>query len=108
MARRSVWLSVLTLGVLSSSLAAQAAAPTLPNTPAGAVVKAWQDAYGSGDTARVTDFYRKYQPDRVARGSVAYRTQAGGFDIVSIERSEPRRFEFITRERKTPPRKVPA
>jgi hypothetical protein len=102
MARRSVWLSALALGVLSSALAAQTAAPTLPNTPAGTVVKAWQDAYASGDTARVTDFYRKYQPDRVARGSVAYRTQAGGFDIVSIERAEPRRLEFITRERKTP------
>jgi hypothetical protein len=66
------------------------------------VVKAWYDAYGSGDTARVTDFYRRYQPDRIARNTVSYRSEAGGFDIISIERAEPRRMEFIARERKTP------
>ena len=76
--------------------------PSIPNTPAGAVVKAWYDAYGSSDTARVTDFYRRYQPERVARNTVAYRTELGGFDILSIERAEQRRMEFVTRARKTP------
>jgi len=77
-------------------------APSIPNTPAGTVVKAWYDAYGSGDTARVTDFYRRYQPERVSQNTVQYRTELGGFDIVSIERTEPRRMEFVTRARKTP------
>ena len=65
-------------------------APSIPNTPVGTVVKAWYDAYGSGDTARVTDFYRRYQPTRVVQNTVQYRTELGGFDIVSIERAEPR------------------
>jgi hypothetical protein len=78
------------------------AAPSLPNTPAGTVVKAWYDAYGSGDTVRILDFYRRYQPERVAQNTVQFRTQSGGFDIVSIERTEARRMEFLARERKTP------
>ena len=86
----------------ATALGAQSpASPHLPNTPAGTVVKAWYDAYGSGDTLRILDFYRRYQPERIAQNSVAFRPQAGGFDIVSIERSEPRRIEFVARERKT-------
>lgn len=78
------------------------ASPSIPNTPVGAVVKAWYDAYGSGDTARITDFYRKYQPERVERNTVQYRTGSGGFNILSIERAEPRHIEFLARERNTP------
>src|SRR6185436_524427 len=73
-----------------------------PNTPAGTVVKAWYDAYGSGDTLQILDYYRRYQPERIAQNTVSFRTQAGGFDILSIERTEPRHMEFLTRERKTP------
>ena len=94
---------LLGAALTATALVAQSpASPTLPNTPAGAVVKAWQDAYGSGDTLRILDYYRRYQPERVTQNTVQFRSQAGGFDIVSIERSEPRHLEFLTRERKTP------
>ena len=94
---------LLGAALTTTTLGAQTpATPPLPNTPAGAVVKAWQDAYGSGDTLRIIEYYRRYQPDRVAMNTVPFRSQAGGFDIVSIERSEPRHLEFLTRERKTP------
>ena len=103
MFRRFACVFALASQVAVTALGAQTAAtPSIPNTPAGTVVKAWYDAYGSGDTARVTDFYRRYQPDRIARNTVQYRTELGGFDIVSIERAEPRRMEFVTRARKTP------
>jgi len=103
MFRRCARVFLLAAPVAATALGAQTgAAPSLPNSPAGTVVKAWYDAYGSGDTARVTDFYRRYQPQRVAQNTVQYRTELGGFDIVSIERAEPRRMEFVTRARKTP------
>ena len=93
----------LAILVVATGLKAQTSAtPSLPNTPAGTVVKAWYDAYGSGDTARVTDFYRRYQPERVTQNTVSYRSGSGGFDIVSIVRAEPRHMEFVARERKTP------
>jgi retinol-binding protein 3 len=102
MLRRSA--NLLFGGVLTAAtLGAQSpAAPPLPNTPAGTVVKAWYDAYGSGDTVRILDFYRRYQPERVTQNTVQFRTQSGGFDIVSVARAEPRRIEFLARERKTP------
>ena len=94
---------LLGAALTATALAAQSpASPSLPNTPAGTVVKAWYDAYGSGDTLRILDFYRRYQPERVAQNTVAFRTGSGGFDILSIERAEPRRMEFLARERKTP------
>jgi hypothetical protein len=96
--------NMLVVAVLAAArLGAQSpASPPLPGTPAGAVVKAWVDAYGSGDTLRILDFYRRYQPERVTQGTVQFRTQSGGFDILSIERAEPRRIEYLARERKTP------
>ena len=103
MFRRFARVFLLAAPLVATGLSAQTRpAPSIPNTPAGAVVKAWYDAYGSSDTARVTDFYRRYQPERVARNTVAYRTELGGFDILSIERADPRRMEFVTRARKTP------
>ena len=95
--------ALLAAALTTTGLGAQSpASPSLPNTPAGAVVKAWYDAYGSGDTLRILDYYRRYQPERIAQNTVSFRTQAGGFDILSIERTEPRHMEFLTRERKTP------
>ena len=40
---------------------------------------------------------------RIAQNSASFRTQAGGFDILSIERVEPRHMEFLTTERKPQP-----
>ena len=95
--------ALLAAALTTTGLGAQSpASPSLPNTPAGTVVKAWYDAYGSGDTLRILDYYRRYQPERIAQNTVSFRTQAGGFDILSIERTEPRHMEFVTRERKTP------
>jgi hypothetical protein len=94
--------ALLGAALITSSLTAQTPALSLPNTPAGTVVKAWYDAYGSGDTLRILDFYRRYQPERIAQNTVAFRTGSGGFDILSIQRAEPRRIEFVAKERKTP------
>jgi hypothetical protein len=77
-------------------------APSIPNTPVGEVIRVWLDAFRSGDTARIMDYYRRYQPERIARSTVSFRAGSGGFDIVSIERSEPRHIELVVRERNTP------
>ena len=102
MLRRLAYVS-LAVVLSATALASQSpVAPPLPNTPAGTVVKAWYDAYGSGDTLKVLDFYRRYQPERISQNTVQFRLGSGGFDILSIEQQEPRRMEFLTRERKSP------
>ena len=79
-----------------------AQSPAIPDTPAGSVIRVWQEAFNSGDTLRILDYYRRFQPERIAQGTVNFRLASGGFDIVSIERSEPRHIELVVRERKTP------
>ncbi|MBL0937653.1 MAG: S41 family peptidase [Gemmatimonadaceae bacterium] len=82
-------------------LTVRAQTPVIPDTPAGVVLRAWFDAYASGDTSRILDFLRRYQPDRIGQSSMSGRIGMAGFQLVSIEKSDPRRIEFIAREGRT-------
>jgi retinol-binding protein 3 len=92
--------------VVAQDVSTQGAAATtkvaLPDTPAGAVVRDWLDVFASGDTARILGWYRRYQPERIAQGTINYRLASGGFEVLSIERSEPRHIEMGVKERNTP------
>ena len=102
MLRRAV-LALCLAATSFASLGAQApAATTIPDTPAGRVLRAWLDAFNSADTVRMDAFYRQHQPDRSARSELPFREQVGGFDLLSVERSEPRHVEFTVKERKGP------
>jgi hypothetical protein len=97
---RRVFFTIVALSL--TSIATQAQTPAIPDTPVGKVVRAWYDAYGSGDTLQILDFYRTFHPGRVENGTVQFRLAAGGYDILSIERNEPGHMEFVARERKSP------
>jgi hypothetical protein len=90
------------LAIGSASLRAQTPAPAIPDTPAGRVLRAWLDAFNSGDTARMDAYYRQYQPERSAQSELRFREEVGAFDLLTIERSEPRRLEFTLKERNGP------
>jgi retinol-binding protein 3 len=94
-------LHVIALVASLAPLAVVAQTPAIPDTPAGAVLRAWFDAFASGDSIRILDFYRRYQPDRIPQGPVNARLGSAGFELVSIEKSEPRHIEFIARERRS-------
>ena len=74
----------------------------IPNTPAGRALRAWLDAYNSGDSARAAAFLRTYQVDFPYRNSFNFRQMTGGFELVSVDVSEPRHVEFFLRPRNTP------
>ena len=91
----------------SASLAAQApsprsAAPAIPGTPAGEMLRQWLDVFNSGDSTRLATFYTRYQPDMRAEYELPFRRRTGGFDLVSVEKSEPRHIEFTVKERNSP------
>src|SRR5256884_1231521 len=88
-----------TLTVASAPLFGQT---TIPNTPAGKVLRAWVDAYNSGDSARVAMFFRTYSAEDALRGAFAFRKMTGGLDLLSVQVSEPRHVEFMTRFRAGP------
>ena len=100
--RLSIALCLSGFASLLGAQTQQSATPSIPNTPAGEVIRVWQQAFNSGDTTRILDYYRRFQPERITQGTVSYRLETGGYDIVSIERSEPRYIELVVRERKTP------
>ena len=80
--------------------ATQAGQAAVPDTPAGHVLRAWLDAFNSGDAAKMDAYYQRYEPDKSAEGQMMYRNQVGGFDLVSIEKSQPSHVEFLVKERK--------
>ena len=96
-------LRALTLGVTLSLASAPLPGQTaIPQTPAGNALRAWLDAYNSGDSARAEAFLRAYEVDFPIRNSFHFRQMTGGWDVVSVEVSEPRHLEFLLRPRNTP------
>ncbi len=100
MSRRTISALMLGASLVANCLTAQKA--EIPKTPAGDVIRVWLDAFNSGDTLKILDYYKRYQPERIAQGSVNFRLASGGFEILSIERSEPRHIEMLVKERNTP------
>lgn len=85
--------------LLTLSLAMVLAQPAIPDTPAGRVFGAWLDAFNSGDQERIAAFYQRYQPQQAVEGMISFRATTGGFDVLSIENSEPRHLDVRVKER---------
>lgn len=75
-------------------------APAVPRTPAGEELRAWLDAYNDGDTSRVAKYIQAHQPAQILRDAFVFQSMTGGFELLSIERSEPRHIEFTVRHRR--------
>ncbi|MEA2761118.1 MAG: retinol-binding protein 3, partial [Gemmatimonadaceae bacterium] len=85
-----------------AAVTSQLTTPSIPRTPAGDALRTWLDAFNSGDTALLGAYYRRYQPQFTSDEDTDFRQQTGGFDLLTIERSEPRHLEFTVRERHSP------
>lgn len=72
---------------------------TIPNTPAGNALQAWLDAFNSGDRSRVEAYLRQYEPAKSADEILGFRERTGGFDLVSIDKSDPLQIAFRVKER---------
>ena len=87
-------------------LQAASATVVIPDTPAGRTLSTWLEAFNSGDRTRLEDYYEKYEPEKHADDIMAFRDRVGGFDLVSIEKSEPRRMVFLLKERNSDMRSI--
>ena len=74
------------------SLAAQT--PAIPDTPAGHTLRAWLEAFNSGDRGRIQAYLAKYEPTKSLDGQVNFRNQTGGFELVRIDKSDRLQIEF--------------
>ncbi len=84
---------------LGCGLQAARAEVAMPDTPAGRVLAAWLEASHSGDPARLDSYYKKYDPEKHTADPMDLRDRAAGFELVSIEKSEPLRIVFLLKQR---------
>jgi hypothetical protein len=87
-------LAVLLLG--GSRGVAQVA---VPDTPAGHTLRAWLDAFDSGDRAKFENYVKTVDPSQSVDGMMSFRDRTGGFVLLSIESSEPLHIRFRVKEK---------
>src|SRR5262245_28995455 len=78
------------------------AQPAIPDTPAGRTLKAWLEAFNSGDRARIEAYLRKFDPQRPIDNQMNFRNQTGGFDLLSVDKSDRTHIQFHVKEKAGP------
>jgi hypothetical protein len=96
--------SALAIAVSVRSGAAQGAPPPtspvpIPDSRVGHVLKAWSEAFNSGDSAVVRAYAAKYHPQMNVAGQVRLRGTNGGFDVVKILVNQPTHIEVVLKEK---------
>src|SRR6202789_3630278 len=74
----------------------------VPDTPAGHTLQAWLDAFNSGDRAKLESYIKTIDPSENVDGMTGFRNQTGGFELLSIESSEPLHIRFRVKEKGGP------
>jgi retinol-binding protein 3 len=74
----------------------------VPATPAGQTLQAWLDAFNSGDRAKVESYIKMMDSTQTVDSMIGFGKQTGGFDLVSIESSEPLLITFKVKEKASP------
>jgi D-alanyl-D-alanine carboxypeptidase len=94
--------SLLTLlpAALLLAMAAFAAPPQLPDTPAARQFSAWLAAFNTGDKEVMRKFLAEHEPSRLARldQTMQFREQTGGFVFEKLEASTPDHLTVIVKE----------
>src|SRR5438874_12050321 len=73
-------------------------AVNIPDTPAGHTLKAWLDAFNSGDRANEEKYLKAYDPERSIDDEMRVRGMTGGFILTQILKRDPERIEFMVKE----------
>ena len=74
----------------------------IPSTRAGQTLQAWLDAFNSGDRAKIETYIKTFDPNQTVESMMGFRNQTGGFDVLSIESSEPLLIKFRVKEKSSP------
>jgi len=90
------------LTLLLISVGCGLAQTTVPDTPAGHTLQAWLDAFNSGDRAKIETYVKTVDRSQSVDGMLSFRSQTGGFELLSIESSEPLHIRFRVKEKGGP------
>lgn len=72
---------------------------SVPDTPAGRTLRAFLDAFNSGNHDRIAAYVKEYDPENNADQLTAFSGESGGFTLVSIVQSQPDKLSFMVRGR---------
>jgi hypothetical protein len=70
-----------------------------PDTPAGHTLRAFLDAFNSGDHDRIAAYVKEYDPENSADGLTSFSSQTGGFTLLSILHTAPDKLSFLVHGR---------
>jgi hypothetical protein len=76
----------------------QAAPVAIPDSPAGKMLSAWLEAFNSVDSTKIAAYIRKNEPHKNVDNQVSFGLNSRGFDLVSIEKNQPRHLEYVLKD----------
>lgn len=88
--------------VLLVSVGSGLAQVPVPDTPAGHTLQAWLNAFNSGDRASIETYVKTIDSSQSVDGMISFRNRTGGFELLSIESSEPLHIRFRVKEKGGP------
>jgi len=94
--RIALLLPILLIGLVAN------AQTTIPDTPAGKVLRAWLEAFNSGDRAKMEAYIKAFDPQQSVERMMGFHDQTSGFDLLGIESSEPLLIKFRVKEKASP------
>jgi retinol-binding protein 3 len=103
--RTSMKLPLRIIILLFVGMGCAVAQPQIPNTPAGHTLQTLLGAFNSADPARLQKYLKSANP-YLLNGLTSIRQFTGGYDLLSIERSEPLHIWFLVKERDSATRTV--
>jgi retinol-binding protein 3 len=89
---------VAPLALTPAQVAQQSAPVAIPDTPAGKMLSAWLGAFNSVDSTKIAAYIRKNEPHKNVDNQVSFGLNSRGFDLVSIEKSQPRHLEYVLKD----------
>jgi len=87
------------VSVFTCLASAAAAVPPIPDTPAGHALSVWLDAFNSGDKATLESFEKAHAQWLSLDGEMGLRARTGGYDLLSIDKSDKLWIVFRAKER---------
>ena len=94
-----IFLSLFVLALFASFAISET---TIPDTPAGQALRSWLEAFNSGDQAKIETYVKTMEPKQSVEFLMSFRKQTGGFELLSIESSEPMQIRFRVKEKGSP------
>jgi retinol-binding protein 3 len=90
------------LGLILVFVVSVCGQPAIPDTPAGRTLRAWFDAFNSGDRAKIEAYIQKHDSSKSVEAEVGFRDQTGGFELLSVDKTERTLIEFQVKEKLSP------